>query len=226
MGAKVESIIEPSINFSAAYHTPITGDLEFLIARTLYHYSLENELGWEVHLRRQKKMNNIMLVPDVRIEKAGKTIGVIEIKARVGWMQPFFSEVQRQKGIVRRERNPRAKDPQDLINAAKGQLEKYIKGFGLAESKKETVFMLVPSLAAAHRKKNTSSKGMDEIYLEYKKTFSGHSGLDPQNLVVLTKDLNYDAGMIHRNTEKPILADPKMVTDEFREMVEVISRNS
>jgi hypothetical protein len=225
MGAKVESIVEPSRKFSVAYHTPITGDLEFLIARTLYRYSLEKELGWEVHLRKPKKMNNRMLVPDVRIDKGGKTIGIIEIKARVGWMQPFFSEEQLQKGILRKERNPRAKDPQEIIQAARDQLEKYIKGFGLAESKRETMFMLVPSLAAAHRKKNTSSMSMDEIYLEYKKTFSDHSGLDQQNLVVLTKDLGYDAGMTHKNTEKPILADPKMVTDEFREMVKLISRN-
>ncbi len=226
MGAKVESIIEPNTNFSTAYHTPITGDLEYLIARTLYRYSLEEELGWEVYLRKQIKMNNGMLAPDVRIEKSGIIIGIIEIKARVGWMQPFFSEEQRIKAMMRRERNPNAKDPDKIIKAAKDQLTKYVDGFGLAESKKEKVFMLVPSLAAAYRKKNASLKSMEEIYSEYKYTFSDNSGLDPQNLVVLTKDLEYDAGMTYKKTEKSILADPKMVTDEFREMVDVISRNS
>jgi len=226
MGAKVESKIEPSKNFSAAYHTPITGDLEFLIARTLYNYSLVKELEWKIFLRKPKKMNDGMLVPDVRIDRGGKTIGIIEIKARVGWMQPFFSEEQRLKAIVRKERNPKAKDPEEIIKAAKDQLEKYIKGFGLAESKKQTMFMLVPSLEAAHRKKLTSLKSMEEIYLEYKKTFSDHSGLEQQNLVVLTKDLNYDSGMIDKKNAKPILADQGLVTDEFRKMVEVISKNN
>src|SRR3989344_7575268 len=40
--------------FEAAYHPPITSELEFLIARIFYYYSNFKKLEWKIYLRRQK----------------------------------------------------------------------------------------------------------------------------------------------------------------------------
>jgi len=221
-GAKVENSIEPSENFSAAYHTPITGDLEFLIARTLYYYgnpvegvNANENLGWAVHLRRQQKKKGMMLAPDIRIERQGRTIGIIEIKARVGWMQAFFSKARLEEDIAQGKGNSR-----ELIGKAQAQLEKYIDGYDFGHLKTERMFMLIPSLEAAHRKKRTR-----ETFKVFKRTFVEHSGLKEKNLVVLTKDLNYDAGMLSKSSGKAQLANPDEVTGDFEKMVSLISKN-
>nr|HQU93594.1 hypothetical protein [Pyrinomonadaceae bacterium] len=50
--AKAESSFTND-KFETAYHSPITGELEFLVARILYHYSSVNGRGWKILLRRQ-----------------------------------------------------------------------------------------------------------------------------------------------------------------------------
>jgi len=35
-------------NFESAYHNPISSDLEFLVARILYHYSIYKKLNWKI----------------------------------------------------------------------------------------------------------------------------------------------------------------------------------
>ena len=75
-------------NFETAYHSPISSDLEFLVSRILYHYSGKLDLGWKIYLRRQYQKT----APDIRIDKNNKTIAIIKVKAKAGWIQPFFSE--------------------------------------------------------------------------------------------------------------------------------------
>jgi hypothetical protein len=214
-GAKTESKIDEahksSTIFSVAYHTPVTGDLEFLIARTLFHYSDIQDFDWEVHLRRQIKKNNKMVVPDIRIETKGNILGIIEIKTRVGWMQSFFSAEQYKAGVARNMSNSSLMHPDEAIKNAQQQLDKYIEAFEIDTSR---LFMLVPSLKQAHRKKFTEVK-----YGDYKRQFKVHSGLDASNLVVLTEDLNYDAGDL---VGRPL---PGTDTDEFEKMVDIIAHN-
>lgn len=73
--AKVESSFTNE-NFETAYHSPITGELEFLVARILYHYSSLNGRGWKILLRRQVNKT----APDIRVEVQGKTIAVIRVR--------------------------------------------------------------------------------------------------------------------------------------------------
>lgn len=40
-------------HFESAYHPPLSSDLEFLVARVLYHYSRLLGLRWSIFLRRQ-----------------------------------------------------------------------------------------------------------------------------------------------------------------------------
>lgn len=44
--AKVERTFKND-NFDCAYHSPITGELEFFISRLLYHYSNKNDKGFK-----------------------------------------------------------------------------------------------------------------------------------------------------------------------------------
>src|SRR4051812_28766262 len=41
--------------FSSAYHSPITSELEFFIARLLFYYSEFNKLDWVIYLRKQRQ---------------------------------------------------------------------------------------------------------------------------------------------------------------------------
>ena len=218
-GAKAESEFagksERSSVFSVAYHTPVTGDIEFLIARTLYYYSEDNHLGWEVHLRRQIKKNNKMIVPDIRIERNNHTIGIIEIKARVGWMQAFFSKEQEEAARARQKVNLRLKDPEEAIAEAKLQLDKYIDAFDIG---KDQLFMLIPSLKQAHRKKYSHLS-----YENYKEVFAENSKLTKNNLVVLTSDLEYEVG--NHKGKYGQAPTPGTITCEFEKMVSLMSRS-
>jgi hypothetical protein len=226
LGAKVENKMDKAQNFYAAYHTPITGDLELLIARTLYHYSQLKGLDWTIYLRKQVTKEVGVLVPDVRIDKDEETIGVIEIKARVGWIQPFFSDEQFKAAKSRFDKRPdRAKDPKLIVTSSQEQLKKYIDGFHLRDSKNQKLFMLVPSLKQVHRKKLEKGNNTD-FYAKYKKTYAVNSDLEEESLVVLTKDLHYDAGMVDKKSSKPILADQTKVTQDFENMVRSLTRSS
>ena len=85
--AKVEKEFKNE-HFDSAYHSPITGNFEFFIARILYHYSNVKNLDWKILLRKQEKK----AAPDIRIVKNNTNIAVIEIKAKAGWIQSVFSE--------------------------------------------------------------------------------------------------------------------------------------
>lgn len=89
IAAKVEKEYENSF-FETAYHSPVTGELEFFVARILFHYSIKHNKGWKVLLRRQERKT----APDIRLVVGGITFAVIEIKAKAGWIQSFFSPEQ------------------------------------------------------------------------------------------------------------------------------------
>lgn len=106
--------------FESAYHNPISFDLEFLISRVLYHYSNFKGMDWKTYLRRQVGKT----APDIRVELYNKTLAVIEVKAKAGWIQPFFSEERYKKDMKKLKEGKSDFDPKDLIKKVKNQLEK------------------------------------------------------------------------------------------------------
>jgi hypothetical protein len=84
--AKVEQEFKDDF-FETAYHSPITGELEFFISRILYYQSKALNKNWKILLRRQEKKT----APDIRLVKNNKTFAIIEVKAKAGWIQPFLS---------------------------------------------------------------------------------------------------------------------------------------
>jgi len=172
VAAKVEKQFESDC-FEVAYHSPVTGELEFLIARILFHFSDKRALGWKILLRRQEKKT----APDIRVVKNGLTIAVIEIKAKAGWMQGFFSPTQYELDKAKYG----ATDPS--IQRARLQLEKYADAFGILP---KNVFLLLPTLALVHRKKSATTI---DGYLAH---FAQISGLPSENLVLLSSNLDLD----------------------------------
>jgi hypothetical protein len=178
IAAKVEKEFEDDL-FETAYHSPVTGELEFFIARILYHYSARNGRGWKVLLRRQERKT----APDIRLTKGGITFAVIEIKAKAGWMQGFFSPERFARDKAKFDLNEGALDPNVGNVKSRDQLEKYFNTFDI---RAEHVFLLLPTLALVHRKKSK----MDLAgYYDY---FSQTSGLPRENLVLLSGNMSLD----------------------------------
>ncbi len=175
--AQVERVLTDE-HFEAAYHAPVTGELEFLISRVLFHYSNKNKLEWKIYLRRQESR----VAPDIRITKNNKTISVIEIKAKGGWIQPFLSlerfESDTAKFIAGHDFNPA-----DLVERQRHQLSKYTTTFGL---QKEDIYFLLPTLALVHRKKY---KATLSDYFDY---FSTTSLLPKENFILLSSNKRLD----------------------------------
>ena len=175
--AKAESSFTNE-NFETAYHSPITGELEFLVARILYHYSSLNGRGWKILLRRQVNKT----APDIRVEVRLNTIAVIEVKAKAGWIQPFFSTERYAKDEAKFAEDGLL-NPELLVQGVREQLEKYRGAFGLTEN---DVFMLLPTLALVHRKRSETDLG------GYLKNFESNSGLPAENLILLSSNIDLD----------------------------------
>lgn len=165
--------------FESAYHNPISSELEFLIARVLYHYSSFKEKGWKIYLRRQIGKT----APDIRVESNNKTLAIIEVKAKAGWIQPFFSKERYAKDIKKLKSGESDFNPRDLIKKVKKQLEKYCKTYNI---KREQIFVLLPSLTLVHRKKSIQK------IKDYKIWFEKKSRLPRENLILLSNTLLLD----------------------------------
>lgn len=176
--AKVEHHFKDDF-FDTAYHSPITGELEFFISRVLYHESKLLKKNWKILLRKQEQKT----APDIRLLKDNKTFAIIEIKAKAGWIQPFLSPERYQHDKQRLNNGETNFDPAHLIQNSKNQLRKYFDTFGITNN---DVFLFLPTLALVHRKKyNTDLNG----YYEY---FATTSGLPKENLILLSKNKRLD----------------------------------
>jgi hypothetical protein len=174
--AKIEQEFKDEF-FESAYHSPITGELEFLIARILFHFSQLNGKGWKIYLRRQESKT----APDIRLLKGNKTFAIIEVKAKAGWIQPFLSP-ERYNNDKNKFNNKKSKhDPDILISSSRSQLDKYFKTFKL-ESK--DVYLFLPTLALVHRKKYLTDLP------EYYNYFASTSGLPAENLIHLSRSIS------------------------------------
>lgn len=176
--AKVENKFESDF-FESAYHNPVTSELEFFISRIIYHYSVINKLGWKIYLRRQFKK----AVPDIRIEKANKTIAILEIKAKAGWIQPLLSKDKFDYDRIRFKNKLSDFNPEDFLKKGKDQFTKYKKIFNLSGNE---IYFILPTLVHAHHK-NYKKKVKD--YLKY---FETTTGLPRNNLILLSEDLSLD----------------------------------
>lgn len=180
--AKSESRFSKSDKFEIAYHNPITSDLEFLIARILYHYSNSKKLNWTIYLRRQVGKT----APDIRIEREGRTIGIIEVKAKAGWIQPVFSKERVRKDMIKLKQGKSDYDPLVAIKKLKKQVVKYSKTYDI---KPKQVYILLPSLIHVHRKKS------ERQVKDYENDFSDHLGLPKHNLILLSNNLSLDLSL-------------------------------
>jgi len=185
--AKTEKALFGSEGFEVAYHAPVTPDLELLLARILLHYSDRKSLGWKIYLRRQTKQmvdgKAAVIAPDIRVEKDGRTLAIAEVKAKVGWMQPFFSSDRVARDLERRRAGKSDFDPEADIAACRRQIQKYALGFNI---EKEQVFMFIPTLSAAHRKKSARTAA------DYEADFVKNSHLGSENLILLSRNLELD----------------------------------
>ena len=198
--AKVEQSFKTS-SFETAYHAPISSELEFYIARIFYHLSELERKEWKILLRRQQGKT----APDIRIEKGGKTIAIVEIKAKAGWIQPFFSE-QRYNVDKERFENGSSFDPDALIVKSREQLTKYFQVFAITN---DDIFLFLPTLALVHRKKyNTTLE-------EYRNYFSKTSGFPKENLILLSEDKSLDLSLAIEGKELSPTRDFEKLLDKL-----------
>jgi len=186
--------------FEAAYHEPITSYLEFFIARILYHFSEIKKLGWKIYLRRQVGKKPYRVAPDIRIEKNGKTIAIIEIKAKVGWAQGMFSEQRFKKYEEKSEKT---------INEFRRTLEKYKNLFNIDYSQ---IFLLIPSLREAHKKTN------NESFEKHRDWTSKSTGLSEENIIILSRNLELEL------EEKEVDRYKLSPTNYFENMIKKLER--
>jgi len=185
--------------FESAYHPPISSDLEFLIARILYHYSRQQNLGWKILLRRQVEKT----APDIRVELGDRTLAIVEVKAKAGWIQYIFSD-DRYNSDMKKYREGKGQDPEISVKRFREQCSKYCSTFGLA---KDQVFILLPSLILVHRKRSSHNAQY------YEKTFLRNSGLSKHSFILLSRNLLLDlSSNPTRNEYRP--------TDRFERFVD------
>lgn len=198
--AKVEQKFKDEY-FETAYHSPITGELEFFIARILFHYSALVDKKWKIYLRRQESKT----APDIRLLKDDKTFAIIEVKAKAGWIQPFLSSERYQHDKNRLANGKSIFDPDDLISNSKNQLNKYFTTFGLTNN---DIFLFLPTLALVHRKKYLTELP------EYYTYFASTSGLPAENLILLSNNMRLD--LSYKTTD----LDP---TDNFEKLMSILA---
>lgn len=199
--AKVEQHFKDEF-FENAYHSPITGELEFLIARVLYHYSMMTNKKWKILLRKQESHT----APDIRLCHNGRTFAVIEVKAKAGWIQPFLSPERFISDKRRLTDGKTMLDPANLVANSRNQLTKYFKTFSISN---KDVFLLLPTLALVHRKKyKTELAG----YYEY---FASTSQLPEENLILLSTNKRLDLSNATSKLEP---------TDNFEKMLMKLSK--
>jgi len=187
--------------YSSAYHNPITGDFEFIVSRTLSHYSDLNKLNWTISLRRQSNG----CTPDVRVEIANETVFIIEIKVKAGWIQTLFSP-RAYQNEMKKFKNGNAANPQEIIAGFRAQFAKYSDSFNSKRS--IDVYCLLPTMTHVHRIRTTEIYTLDD----YREFFAANSGLAKENLIMLSSNLTLNlSGEITRVELKATRELDKMI---------------
>lgn len=187
--------------FESAYHNAISSDFEFLIARVLYHYINLKKLNWKIYLRCQRKKT----APDIRIESGKKTIAIIEIKAKAGWIQSLFSEDTYKKAMKKYRNDESSSDPRKLRKTFKKQLKKY---FATHKINLKQYFLILPALTQVHRKR--SGNDLDS----YRDYFCNITGLKKNSFILLSGklDINFTKKP-HKKDYQPTIYFENFVKD-------------
>lgn len=159
-----------------------------------------------MHLRSQSRKT----APDVRVTKNGKTIALVEIKAKIGWMQPVFSGEIFKKDMARLKSKKSQYSPKSTVDAFKGQVRKHCRAHKVP---KDAFFLLLPSLSNAHR---TGSK---EKLKDHEAHFVKSSGLPKENFVLLSENLEFHLG------DNSVGRKEYKTTDRFERMVERVEKS-
>lgn len=208
--AKIEREFYVEGRFEVAYHAPITSELEFFIARILFHFSEIKKLHWKIYLRRQKRKT----APDIRIEINDKTIAIIEVKAKGGWIQPFLSDDRYDneiKKFVEGVSDPN-KHPDLIRKKVRNQLDNYRKAFKLPG---KNIFFVLPTLALVNR------KHYNRTYEDYRNMFKRNSGLPKSNYILLSQSLVLDLSYKRKRKNIDIQMEP---TECFEYMLKTLSK--
>lgn len=209
-------------DFSLAYNPPITSDFEFLIARIFHHYSKICNLNWVIFLRRQKgikgketqnidelqdkakKIKTKLVAPDIRIEKNGAAIALIEIKARTSYAKSFFSKLIYEKAI-----DPKNNQHDILNQKCRDQINKYLKCF---KCKPSDFYYIVPSLFGSHGKTST------ETLKQHLDFFKKESGLPRNNFVLLSNNMNLDLSNLKQELNENELQPTSLLEDMMKKL--------
>ena len=116
--------------FKSSFQEFISIDIEFYIARILYHIAKLKEKKWEILLK--KPVEGVL--PDIRIISSDKTIAVIDINI-IEWVRSFFlGEFDKKLPPISSEK---------LLREIREKQVKYIHAFDVKE---EEVFVIMPAL--------------------------------------------------------------------------------
>ena len=122
------------------------------------------------------------------MERNGKTIAILEIKNKVGWMQQFFSKESEAKYLDRFNSGGSSKDPRKQIEEIRNQLLKYSVNFKV---EKDKIFLLLPTFASVHRK--NSHRTMEDYLSDFETNFT----LSKENILIMSNNLS-----LHLSTER------------------------
>ena len=147
--------------FKSSFQEFISIDIEFYIARILYHIAKLKEKKWEILLK--KPVEGVL--PDIRIISSDKTIAVIDINI-IEWVRSFFlGECDKKLPPISSEK---------LLREIREKQVKYIHAFDVKE---EEVFVIMPALSL-FRKEGVS-------FEESFSSLQSESGM--KNIVILSK---------------------------------------
>lgn len=147
--------------FESSFKEFISVDIEFYIARILYHVAKLKEKKWKILLKKPKGG----VLPDIRIISLDKTIAVIDIDV-IEWARSFLLE-----GFDK-ELPPNS--PEKLLREIREKRAKYIHIFDIKE---EQIFVIIPALSL-FRKEGVS-------FEESFSSLQSESGM--KNIVILSK---------------------------------------
>lgn len=147
--------------FESSFQEFISVDIEFYIARILYHVAKLKEKKWKILLKKPEGG----VLPDIRIISLDKTIAVIDIDV-IEWARSFLL------GGFDKELPPNS--PEKLLREIREKRAKYIHIFDIKE---EQIFVIIPALSL-FRKEGVS-------FEESFSSLQSESGM--KNIVILSK---------------------------------------
>ena len=147
--------------FESSFQEFISVDIEFYIARILYHVAKLKEKKWKILLKKPEGG----VLPDIRIISLDKTIAVIDIDV-IEWARSFLL------GGFDKELPPNS--PEKLLRKIREKRAKYIHIFDIKE---EQIFVIIPALSL-FRKEGVS-------FEESFSSLQSESGM--KNIVILSK---------------------------------------